>query len=90
MYVSRALRLEQYLCSPACNQAVHHWTAWLADGRRGQHDDAAQPRAAVPTDPFAAQLKDKTERELLQLLSQRQDAHNRQTEQTRVRAAAMT
>ena len=79
MYVSRGLRLEQYLCSPACNQAVHHWAAWLGDGRRGQHNEAARPQSAVPTDPFAAQLQEKTEKELLQLLSQR---HQRQDGQT--------
>ena len=72
MYVSRALRLEQCLCSPACGAAVVQYKAWLAGDRRWQTGDASPPRTAVPTDPFADQLRQSQEQEVLQLLSQRQ------------------
>ena len=81
MYVSRALRLEQYLCSPACNTAVHHWAAWLADGRRSVNSDASRPHSV---DPFAKQLQSKTEQELLQLLSQREQGVEGRNKQTQV------
>ena len=45
------------------------------------HDDAPRTQTAQPADPFAAQLKNKTEQELLQLLSQRQRQQDKQQEQ---------
>lgn len=82
MFVSRALRLEQLVCSPACGAAVTHYKAWLS-GERWQSSDAPQTSTAAPTDPVASQLRQHQEQEVLQLLSQRQgkeqykeDVHN--------------